>query len=266
MQPLELELFSKTQFKSKLGRILLQHVHGMRPASTPTATLMGGQPGSGKTTLHNIILESNPNTAIVVGDDYRELHPNFAALNDVYGDSVPYTAQFAHQMTEALIEELSRMGYNLAIEGTLRTTEVPLRTNALLKSRGYSTQLYVMAVSAEESLAGTLRRYEEMKACGHTPRATSKEYHDAVVSSLPDNLGLLYKEGAFDRIRVYRRDLQCVYDSVVNVGINPADMMRDMLKSRELPLAARLTAAAISAAQQNAAHIDTASKNKGRER
>jgi len=38
------------------------------------------------------------------------------------------------------------------------------------------------------------------------------------------------------------------------------DTMRDTHKSRELPLAARLAAAAISAAQLNSAHIDPANK------
>lgn len=40
-------------------------------------------------------------------------------------------------MTEALIDSLSRIEYNLVIEGTLRTAEVPLKTAELLRQRSY---------------------------------------------------------------------------------------------------------------------------------
>ncbi len=38
-------------------------------------------------------------------------------------------------MTEALVDHLSRFGYNLVIEGTLRTAEVPMRSATLLRNR-----------------------------------------------------------------------------------------------------------------------------------
>ncbi|MDR1329315.1 MAG: zeta toxin family protein [Oscillospiraceae bacterium] len=69
--------------------------------------LLGGQPGAGKTTLHKIIEQHEPNTIFIVGDDFREHHPNFTALNEKYEDSVPFTAPFAGKMTEALIGEPS---------------------------------------------------------------------------------------------------------------------------------------------------------------
>lgn len=55
-------------------------------------------------------------------------------LLEVYGDEyVSKTAKFSSEMTEVLIKELSDKNYNLIIEGTLRTSEVPLNTAKLLK-------------------------------------------------------------------------------------------------------------------------------------
>jgi UDP-N-acetylglucosamine kinase len=207
-------------------------VKNKNPATIPTATLLGGQPGAGKTTLHKIIGQREPNTVFIVGDDFREQHPNFAALNEKYGDSVPYTAPFAGKMTEAIIERLSDERYNLAIEGTLRTTEVPEKTNALLKNKGYATELCVMAVSAEQSWQGTIERFEQMKTLGMTARATDKVHHDMVAAALPDNLGKLYEGGFFDRLRLYTREKLCIYDSEKTPGVNPRDLIKAVLEEK----------------------------------
>ena len=58
-------------------------------------------------------------------------------------------------MTEALISRLSDQGYNLVIEGTGRTTDVPIQTATMLQSKGYETKMYVTAVPKIESYLGT---------------------------------------------------------------------------------------------------------------
>jgi len=135
-------------------------------------------------------------------------------------------------MTEALIDKLSDERYNLVIEGTLRSTEVPAKTAALLKSKGYTTELYVMAVPAEESWQGTISRFDEMKMIGITPRATDKSYHDMIVAALPDNLGSLYKGDIFNRICLYMRNKECIYDSNSTPHINPKGIIEDILYGR----------------------------------
>lgn len=45
-----------------------------------------------------------------------------------------------------------RLGYNLIIEGTLRTSEVPMATAKLLRECGYGVSLALMAVKPEISL------------------------------------------------------------------------------------------------------------------
>jgi UDP-N-acetylglucosamine kinase len=232
VQQEKLAQFTEGQFSKALKGIYEDIVEGKHPVAAPIAILLGGQPGAGKTTLHRIIEEREPNTVFIVGDDFREHHPNFAALNEKYGDSVPYTAPFAGRMTEAIIERLSDERYNLAIEGTLRTTEVPEKTNALLKSKGYTTELYVMAVSSEQSWQGTIERFEQMKTLGMAARATDKGHHDMVVAALPDNLGKLYEGGIFERLRLYTREKLCIYDSKKTPGVNPRDLIKAVLEEK----------------------------------
>lgn len=93
---------------------------------------------------------------------------------------------------------------NLIIEGTLRTTEIPERTRALLAEKGYEVELDLLVVKPEISWLRTLKRYSEMKADGTTPRITTKEHHDIVIKNLQHNLEILYKSKTFSEIKLYK--------------------------------------------------------------
>ena len=185
----------------------------LAPSDCPQAILLGGQSGAGKTTLHNIFKEQfADNVVIINGDEYRSKHPRFYELDRQYGpDSVAHTAAWAGQMVERLIDALSSMKYNVIIEGTLRTSEVPLKTAALLAERGYSVQLALMAVKPEISLISCQIRYEQMRIAGTTPRATDPEYHKAIVEGIVDNLSVLERSTLFAKIGLYTRAKECLY-------------------------------------------------------
>ena len=63
-------------------------------------------------------------------------------------------------MVEYLVDELSKQGYHLLIEGTLRTTEVPRKTAQLLITKGYQVSLALIATKPELSYLSTLIRYD----------------------------------------------------------------------------------------------------------
>lgn len=178
------------------------------------AVILGGQPGAGKTTLMGFFGQElgNEKVIFISGDDFREFHPHFNTLYNQYGDDyVNHTQKFSSQITERLIDELSREKYNLIIEGTLRTAEVPLKTAELLQERGYHVELAVMAVPPILSYAGTIERYERMKEIGTTPRMVYKHQHDNTVRSIVNSLDEVYRTGRFDDIRLFNRESECLY-------------------------------------------------------
>ena len=103
----------------------------------PTAFILGGQPGAGKTVLQKQIRNNNKNIIIINADSFREFHPYFDEIQYMYGNESPkYTQPFINRVTERLIDELSAEKYNLIIEGTLRTANVPISSCKMLKEKG----------------------------------------------------------------------------------------------------------------------------------
>ncbi len=207
--------YSEEEFSEKLVDQLETMVLPVcvSPHEKPRAVLLGGQSGAGKTTLQHMFFELfNKDVIIVNGDEYRKFHPRFLALQSAYGDkAVDYTAQWAGEMVEAIVEALSSAGYNLVIEGTLRTSEVPLASATLLRERGYDVSLALMAVKPEISLVSCQLRYEQMRIAGTTPRATDPAHHRKIVDQIVSNLAVLEESGMFDGIYLYNRDRVRLY-------------------------------------------------------
>ena len=213
---MEIQDYTDSEFKHALARNLLSLTRGKKSSKQPIAILLGGQSGAGKTTIHRIKQkEFQGNIVIIDGDSFRSQHPHYLELQQEYGkDSVEYTKDFAGKMVESLVTELSHLGYNLLIEGTLRTVDVPKKTAQLLKDKGYEVQLDLIATKPELSYLSTLIRYEELYSINPTQaRATPKEHHDLIVNNLVENTHQLEQLGIFEQIQIYQRDRTCVYDS-----------------------------------------------------
>ena len=118
--------YTDSEFKHALARNLRSLTRGKKSSKQPIAILLGGQSGAGKTTIHRIKQkEFQGNIVIIDGDSFRSQHPRYIELQQEYGkDSVEYTKDFAGKIVESLVTKLSTLGYNLLIEGTLRTIDV----------------------------------------------------------------------------------------------------------------------------------------------
>lgn len=227
--------FSEKQFEDRLEKNIERLTKNRLAVDEPTAFLLSGQPGSGKTSLRSVIDEETKGNAIIIDNDtFKQQHPNFEELAKIYGkDVVAKVTPYSNQMTEAIINSLSEQGYNLVIEGTGRTTDVPIKTATMLKTKGYQTKMYVMAVPKIKSYLGTIERYEDMfKRNPLTARATPKQAHDIVVSNLPSNLETLHKTGVFSDIRLYDRQGMKLYSSLETPSVSPKDPLESILNKK----------------------------------
>ena len=118
--------FTEQEFIEKYDEIKRIETAFLSPEQIPTAYILGGQPGAGKTGIQTEIISQNSNVCIINADSYRKHHPHFDRIQAQYGDSSPqYTQPFINAVTEKLIDDLSIEKYNLIIEGTLRTDDHP---------------------------------------------------------------------------------------------------------------------------------------------
>lgn len=221
-----MENFTKEEFDKKLDKIYKELTKDVEISQKKLSFLLGGQPGAGKSGMTALLEKENKNIIVINGDDFRKEHPHYKELEKKYGKkSVEYTKIFAGKMTETLINKLSDKGYNLIIEGTLRTTEVPLKTQRELSKKGYQVEMAVIQVKPQFSYLGTLIRYEEMIKRGLQARATLKKDHDVVVENIANNLNHLYKENVFSNIRIFNREGECLYSLNKTPEKNPGKIL-----------------------------------------
>lgn len=228
----DLGAYSPDEFNERLAIAIKVALlpSSVAPTQHPRAILLGGQSGAGKTTLHNPCKRRLDGNAVIInGDEFRSSHPRFEKLQHAFGDkSVDFTAPWAGHMTEAMIDRLSRLGYNLIVEGTPRTAEVPLKTAELLRERGYEVSLALMAVKPEISLVSCQIRYEEMRIMGTTPRATDPAHHNKIIDQIASNLAVLEESGAFAGIALYNRAQERLFPREGFEG-TASDALREVL-------------------------------------
>ena len=226
------ESYTPEQFEAARAEIVKKMLvaKGVQPERHPRAYLLGGQSGAGKSTLHRICGNRLGGNAVVInGDEFRRSHPHFREIQEQFGVDAPaHTAKWAGEMTEGLIDALSAQGYNLIIEGTLRTSEVPLRTARSLRERGYSVSLALMAVKPEISLVSCQIRYEMMRIAGTTPRATDPAHHDKIVHDIVDNLSTLEESGLFEEVLIYNRAETMLYPKPGS-ALSASEVLRETL-------------------------------------
>ena len=217
--------YTNDELEIKFKEILGYYKSMYSPTENPKVALLGGQPGAGKSGLENLI-NIKKNYVSISGDDYREYHPRFKEINLEYGrEASKYTQQWAAEITEKLIKELRKEKYNLIIEGTLRTAELPLKEANAFKKAGYNVELNVVVVKPEKSRLGTLERYEAMLKQGKVPRMTPKEHHDLVVNNIGNNLEIIYNSKAFDNIKLFDRENNLLYNYKESPNVNPKDIL-----------------------------------------
>lgn len=173
------------------------------------ATILGGQPGSGKSALARDILRLNKNTVFINGDDLRPYHPKyFYYLKENDKEAADLTQPVCNLWVERLIAECTRRGLSVLIEGTMRRAEVPSNTARILKNAGYVVDVAVVSAPYELSLLSLKIRYEELKKLGMLARFTRLDAHDEAFKNIETTLTELTKMDIFDTYTVYLRNAE----------------------------------------------------------
>lgn len=181
--------------------------NAVQAVEKPLAILLGGQPGAGKSfgTLQ-MSRKLDFNLLIINGDEFRPYHQFYHEIYQQYGkESAKYTAEFTGKMVQKIRDEAIKQRFNLLIEGTFRTADIPLRELENFKQHGYQTAVLICTCPKETAWKSTLKRAEEQAKNRIQPRYVAREHFDLVVGVLADNAVAVLTQGQPDSFEVYSR-------------------------------------------------------------
>lgn len=196
----------------------------------PTAYIVAGQPGSGKTRMSSVIIEEYDADIIQsMGDNFRGFHPRYQELLRKYGQ---YCALFSRPQAQFLsdltLHRAAEGRYNLIQEGALENVKQTMRTIEYLKSRGYAVIIVLRACPRKKSWKAIHQLFlqQRLKAPGLS-RLITKEYHDAACLSFLSATNDLIKQNLMDRL-IIKSPKGLLYDS----DDLPTERVADILAKR----------------------------------
>jgi adenylate kinase family enzyme len=215
---------------------------GTSASLAPKAVIIAGQPGAGKSALIDFVkLEFATKTvAVINGDQYRESHPQSKEIlhldDKLFAER---TDPDVRVWTRRLFESAIKNNRNIIFEGTMRQPKPLMETIAKLKQSGYMVEILAMAVKKELSELGIIERYEDQKKLYGAGRWTPPLAHDAAYANMPNTLEQIESTLPVDRIRVYTRSLECLYDNrpgIIQEERKPPAAKLAVLEERARPL------------------------------
>lgn len=187
-----------------------------RAARDPSAVILGGQPGAGKSALQSLVereFTGAGGVLAIIGDDLRAYHPKYQALLRRDDKRAAFfTDRDSALWIEKLIEHAKTRRFNLLIESTMRVSTKIASTAASLREAGYRVEARALAVHEHWSLLGIHQRYEEMLTVHGRGRFTLKEVHDAAYAGMLQTIGELESSRLVDRLVIYTRGNVVLYD------------------------------------------------------
>ena len=202
-----------------LSRERLQHIYDTRiapdlfrsaqPVERPTAVVLGGQPGAGKTPMQNLVsreFADKGGIVKIIGDDLRSYLPHYKSLQRTDDRTAAfYTDRDSGRLVEMAIADAAQRRVNVLVEGTMRSPEVVAKTLRDFRESGFQTDARALAVSPELSSLGILQRYAAQKESRGVGRMTTTEAHSAALTGMLATLDRIQDERLADRLTLYRR-------------------------------------------------------------
>lgn len=172
----------------------------------PVTVFLGGQPAAGKTSGQDLAKRLHPGIIPIVGDDYRQYHPDYRRLLKEDPLRMPdETAGLAGRWTGMCVDNADEWGYPIIIEGTWRNVATVLDEARRCKALRRATHAIVVATPPLVSRAGIIDRFCSGLLAGNTARWTPLEAHDRTVRALRSNMPLIAGSGLIDRFTVTDR-------------------------------------------------------------
>ena len=238
------------QYEEIYRQIFYDVTKDLKPVENPVALVIGGQPGSGKTTMFLKMKKEtyNNNIAQLDNDFFRKYHPNYHKLYEKYKKEVgTYTNEFVSKLIDRLAEDLAANNYNFSVESSFRNAETVTWLHDLLKNTPYSLNVILVSTPKEIAWESVKKRYNDMKEIaakaainGETiepPRAVPWEFFDNSCKCIPGTIREIWENkddlNVGNILAVTRSSLR-IYDSAVTPNIDPSYIISNWLERKKI--------------------------------
>lgn len=196
----------------------------------PTAFIIAGQPGSGKTRMSSMVIEDYDGDIIQsMSDNFRGFHPRYKLLLKKYGQ---YAACFSmaqgQYLSDLTMKKAGEEGYNILQEGSLENVAHTMNYISYLKEKGYTICVLLRACPKKESWKAIHQLFlqQRLKAPGLS-RLITKEFHDKACLSFLSATNDLVAQNLMDRL-IIKSPKGLLYDS----DDMPTEKVSELLSKR----------------------------------
>jgi hypothetical protein len=209
---LELEAAeARSVFDAKIAPVLFSHTDRR---TTPTLTLVVGQPGAGAGRAARGLLAENPGAAVVDRDGLRAFHPRYVELSR--SRSPEALRIFAEAASVWLRDCLAYARTNrrpLLVVGSFSSAQVAIATAELFRAEGFETHVAVVAQPRAVSLLSEASRHLLAALNGRSAPLPDLRTHDAGFEATRALVSQFDDEASVDRLTVVGRAGDWVFDA-----------------------------------------------------
>jgi predicted ABC-type ATPase len=199
-------VFGDEAMERAYSRVEREALSGTQARERPTAILIGGQPGAGKSVLARQATEDlRPlgGSVLIDADRMRENNPAYHRLaRENPAAAADLTHAEAGRWSVRLTNAAMDTQRNVVIDGTMRNPENLRLLVSRLKDRGYFVEVRGIAMHSDVSLARAQLRFEREYAVTGAGRAVTASQHDQAYAGMLRTVALLEREKAVDAVRI----------------------------------------------------------------
>ncbi|KAK4456011.1 zeta toxin-domain-containing protein [Podospora aff. communis PSN243] len=196
------------------------HLHHRDDGKQPTAVLIVGQTGAGKTRLAPVLSQAmvdiNRTPAHFIADTYKTYHPHYATcLKEAPEKASILTSLDARVWLEMACAYAVENRLDVLVESACRHPDDFCKLAQVFRNGGYNVRVAILAVPEALSRLGILVRYyrnlPEAQSRGLPLRLTPKKVHDDSYTGLAYAAKFLDEDESADSVIVVRRNNMLSY-------------------------------------------------------
>ena len=136
-----------------------------------TMTMLGGGPASGKSSVLNPDTSGDPHATTIDPDAIKSLLPGYKEMAVKSSDAASFYHEESSALAKRLYEVAISRNLNIIYDGTGDGSEKSVQTKIdAARSKGHKVVGKYVTVDTETAVERNMKRYEDAKARGETPR------------------------------------------------------------------------------------------------